>query len=140
MPAPGLQHLENTRSNSRLIPATSVNIANAAVFNLKKDLHLTTGQRYNNCLVIFFIPYILFEIPSNLLLKRFKPNVWLSGCMFLFGLVSICQGLVQGYSGLLATRFFLGLAESGMLRSESSGERGVCADRKWQACSQDAST
>lgn len=34
--------------------------------------------------------------------------------MFLFGVVSICQGLVQSYSGLLATRFFLGLAESGM--------------------------
>ena len=34
--------------------------------------------------------------------------------MFLFGLVTVCQGLVQGYSGLLATRFFLGLAETGM--------------------------
>ena len=34
--------------------------------------------------------------------------------MFLFGLVTICQGLVQNYSGLLATRFFLGVAESGM--------------------------
>jgi MFS family permease len=91
-----------------------VNIANAAVFNLKKELSLTSGQRYNNCLVIFFIPYILLEIPSNLLLKRFKPHVWLSGCMFLFGLVSICQGLVSNYGGLLTTRFFLGVAESGM--------------------------
>lgn len=34
--------------------------------------------------------------------------------MFLFGLVTVCQGLVHSYSGLLATRFFLGLAESGM--------------------------
>lgn len=34
--------------------------------------------------------------------------------MFLFGLVTLCQGLVQSYSGLLATRFFLGLAETGM--------------------------
>ena len=34
--------------------------------------------------------------------------------MFLFGLVTICQGLVQGYGGLLTTRFFLGLAETGM--------------------------
>jgi len=50
--------------------------------------------------------------------------------MFLFGLVSICQGLVQGYSGLLATRFFLGLAESGMLMCEGGGEAGVSADRR----------
>ena len=35
-------------------------------------------------------------------------------CMFGFGLVTICQGLVQNYSGLLATRFFLGLTETGM--------------------------
>lgn len=34
--------------------------------------------------------------------------------MFLFGLVTICQGLVKNWSGLLATRFFLGLAETGM--------------------------
>lgn len=34
--------------------------------------------------------------------------------MFLFGVVTICQGLVQNYSGLLATRFFLGVAETGM--------------------------
>jgi hypothetical protein len=35
-------------------------------------------------------------------------------CMFGFGLVTVCQGLVQNYSGLLATRFFLGLTETGM--------------------------
>jgi hypothetical protein len=34
--------------------------------------------------------------------------------MFGFGLVTICQGLVRNYSGLLATRFFLGLTETGM--------------------------
>ena len=34
--------------------------------------------------------------------------------MFMFGVVTICQGLVQNYSGLLATRFFLGFFESGM--------------------------
>lgn len=72
------------------------------------------GDQYNTALTIFFVPYIVFEIPSNVLLKKLKPHVWLSGCMFLFGLVTLCQGLVQNYSGLLATRFFLGLAETGM--------------------------
>lgn len=72
------------------------------------------GTRYNTALVIFFVPYCLFEIPSNLLLKKFRPNYWLAGCMFMFGLVSICQGLVSNYGGLLTTRFFLGLFETGM--------------------------
>lgn len=75
---------------------------------------MTDGTKYNNALVIFFVPYILFEIPSNILLKKLKPRVWLSICMFGFGLVTTLQGLVQSYSGLLATRFFLGLFETGM--------------------------
>lgn len=109
----------------RVIPALSVmyllafldrtNIANARIYGLQKDLGLdAAGIQFNTALTIFFVPYIIFEIPSNILLKKLKPNVWLSACMFLFGLVTICQGLVKNYSGLLATRFFLGLAETGM--------------------------
>ena len=91
-----------------------VNIANARSFGLQKDLHLTKNLQYNTALTIFFVPYVLFEIPSNILMKRFSPRVWLSGCMFLFGVVSICQGLTSNYGGLLTTRFFLGLFEAGM--------------------------
>lgn len=47
-------------------------------------------------------------------MKRFTPRIWLSACMFLFGLCTICQGLVTSYGGLLTTRFFLGVFESGM--------------------------
>ncbi|KAI0199655.1 MFS general substrate transporter [Astrocystis sublimbata] len=90
-----------------------VNIANARSFNLERDLGLEQTD-YNTALTIFFVPYIFFEIPSNILLKRFSPRVWLSGCMFGFGLVSIFQGLVQNYAGLLVTRFFLGIFETGM--------------------------
>lgn len=67
-----------------------MNIANANVFGLTKELGLE-GDQYNTALVIFFVPYVLFEIPSNVFLKRFKPNVWLSANMFLFGFVTIMQ-------------------------------------------------
>ena len=112
-----------TKMDFRIIPVLSIlyllafldrtNIANAAIFGLREDLGLKSTE-YNTALTIFFVPYILFEIPSNILLKKLKPHLWLSGCMFLFGFVTICQGLVQNYGGLLATRFFLGLAETGM--------------------------
>ena len=81
------------------------------MFGLSKELHLD-GTKYNQALVIFFVPYILFEIPSNLLVKRFKPQIWLSVCMFGFGLMSIVQGLVNNFGGLLAVRFFLGCAKA----------------------------
>lgn len=47
---------------------------------------MTEGNKYNVALLIFFIPYILFEIPSNIILKKLKPRIWLSLCMFGFGL------------------------------------------------------
>ncbi|KAI1813884.1 MFS general substrate transporter [Poronia punctata] len=90
-----------------------VNIANAKAFDLQDDLGLHKTE-YNTALTIFFVPYVIFEVPSNILLKRFSPRVWLSMCMMGFGLVSIFQGLVQNYAGLLTTRFFLGVFETGM--------------------------
>ncbi|KAJ9503804.1 High-affinity nicotinic acid transporter [Exophiala xenobiotica] len=112
-----------TKIDLRVIPVLSVlyllafidrtNVANAAIFGLQKDLGLSSTQ-YSTALTIFFVPYVLAEIPSNVILKRLKPHVWLSACMFMFGVVTICQGLVQGYGGFLTTRFFLGLFEAGM--------------------------
>ncbi|CAK4026936.1 uncharacterized transporter -like [Lecanosticta acicola] len=90
-----------------------VNIANANVFGLSKELNLK-GNEYNTALVIFFVPYVLLEIPSNILLKKFSPRVWLSANMFFFGFTTIMQGVVKSYGGLLATRFFLGVFETGM--------------------------
>jgi hypothetical protein len=41
-------------------------------------------------------------------------SISVSFCMFMFGLVMVCQGLVQNWGGLMATRFFLGTFETGM--------------------------
>ncbi|KAI0748583.1 MFS general substrate transporter [Daedaleopsis nitida] len=90
-----------------------VNISNAVIFGLTQDLDLGP-HGYNVALLVFFVPYILFEIPSNALLKRFRPHVWMSLCMFLFGLITLLQGLTRSLSGLVAARFFLGLAECGV--------------------------
>ncbi|KAL4966832.1 putative MFS transporter [Aspergillus stella-maris] len=91
-----------------------VNISNAAVLGMEADLGIENSTKYNTALTIFFVPYIIFEIPSNILLKKLKPHVWLSGCMFMFGIVMICQGLVTNWGGLMTTRWFLGMGECGM--------------------------
>jgi len=91
-----------------------INIANARSFRLQEDLGMT-GVDFNTALTIFFLPYCLFEIPSNILLKRCSPRVWLSLCGLGFGAVTLFQGLVQNFAGLLTTRFLLGLFECGML-------------------------
>ncbi|KAF5095635.1 hypothetical protein D0Z03_001795 [Geotrichum reessii] len=90
-----------------------VNISNANIYGMSSDLNLV-GNQYNVALTIFFVPYILSEVPSNYFLKKFKPHIWLSLCMILFGAVTIAQGFVKNFGGLVACRFFLGMFEAGM--------------------------
>lgn len=89
------------------------NIGNAKVAGLTTDLKLT-GLQYNLCSAIFFIPYCFFEIPSNMAMKFLKPSRWIPLIMFCWGIVMVCMAFVKDFSGLLAARIFLGLAESGL--------------------------
>jgi hypothetical protein len=61
---------------------------NAKIQGMTKDLDMEgkNAGRYNIALFIFFIPYILFEIPSNLILKKLAPSTWLSLIMVLWGM------------------------------------------------------
>ncbi|ORY03758.1 putative allantoate permease [Clohesyomyces aquaticus] len=90
-----------------------VNISNALTMGLQKDLHLK-GNQANIALTIFFVPYVLFEVPSNILMKKLKPHVWLSICTIVFGIAMLGQGFVKNFSQIMATRFILGLAEAGI--------------------------
>lgn len=63
------------------------NIANARLFGLEKSLHMpSTG--FNTCLWIFYLPFVIVEIPSNLFmsLNKIKPNQWLAGAMLILGM------------------------------------------------------
>lgn len=65
-----------------------INIGNARIQGLEKDLHMT-GQDYNIALFIFFIPYILLEVPSNIIIRKIAPSTWLSFTMFSWGEVLV---------------------------------------------------
>ncbi|KAH0522978.1 hypothetical protein TsFJ059_008039 [Trichoderma semiorbis] len=88
------------------------NLGNAKVAGLGNDLHLS-GTQYNIAVTLFFIPYSLLEVPSNVILKLTRPSIWISLMMFSWGLVITLTGIVQNFSGLLAIRIFLGVAEAG---------------------------
>lgn len=88
-----------------------VNISNAKLYGLAEDLNLT-GNQYNTALTLFFVPYVFFEVISNYIIKFISPHIWLSGCIMIFGGVSIGMGFVTNFSGLAACRFFIGMAEA----------------------------
>ncbi|KAF6804863.1 high-affinity nicotinic acid transporter [Colletotrichum sojae] len=97
------------------------NISNAAIINLeqgtgiRKQLGDLSSSQWAWALSIFYYPYMFFEPLATLALKRFSPSVWMSRIMITWpkGVISMCQGATQNYAGILACRFFLGLAEAG---------------------------
>ncbi|KAK8879149.1 MFS general substrate transporter [Apiospora arundinis] len=90
------------------------NIGNAKIQGMDEDLGLNIGNRYNIVLVIFFVPYILLEVPSNIIVKHVRPSYYLSGLMFFWGIVVMCEGFVESYHALIGLRFLLGALEAGI--------------------------
>ncbi|KAJ3522762.1 hypothetical protein NM688_g8828 [Phlebia brevispora] len=90
------------------------NIGNAKVLGLYKDLGLTDNQ-YNLALSIFFAGYVVFETPSNIIIKRTSPRWYIPIMTVIWGITCALFSLVRNSSGLAAARFFLGFAEAGFL-------------------------
>ncbi|GJE95210.1 MFS general substrate transporter [Phanerochaete sordida] len=90
------------------------NIGNAKVLGLATSLKLTPNQ-YNLALSIFFVGYVVFETPSNIIIKRTSPRWYIPIMTVLWGMICCLTSLVKSSAGLSAARFFLGLAEAGFL-------------------------
>ena len=73
-----------------------------------------TNNQYNNTLTIFFVSYSFFEPLTQILLKKFRPSIFLPVTMILWGICMTCMGLVHNYGGLLTARWFLGITEAGL--------------------------
>jgi len=84
----------------------------AAPNGLEADLALSAAQ-FGFASGVFFIGYILLEVPSNLALHRFGARVWLARIMITWGVVSLLFTWVQNYPQLVGLRFLLGVAEAG---------------------------
>jgi len=64
---------------------------------------------------LFFVGYILFEVPSNLILKRVGARVWIARIMVSWGVLSACTLLVTTPAQFYMLRLLLGIAEAGFL-------------------------
>jgi hypothetical protein len=55
------------------------------------------------------------ELPSNLILKKASPKVWLPLLTMVWGIITMCLGFVRNFAGFVAVRSILGIAEGGLL-------------------------
>ena len=84
----------------------------AAPNGMNDDLALSAAQ-FGFASGVFFIGYILLEVPSNLALHRFGARRWLSRIMVTWGIVALLFTWVQNFEQLAVLRFLLGVAEAG---------------------------
>ena len=86
---------------------------NAKIEGLEKSLGMT-GSDYNVAVAFFFIPYILCEVPSNMILAKFKrPSHYVGIIVVSWGILVTLTGTVKNLASICATRFFVGMFEAG---------------------------
>lgn len=90
------------------------NVSNARTAGMQKELKLTNNQ-FSIALTVTFVPYILIEIPSTIIINKFGPHRLLPVIVLCWGLVTTFQGFVDSYSSFIAARFFIGLFEGGLI-------------------------
>lgn len=65
---------ENVR---RKLMMRRVNVGNARLYGMEEDLGLV-GNQYQTAVSLLFVTYLLSEVPSNLVLKKFTPSRWIA--------------------------------------------------------------
>ncbi|WP_447752409.1 MFS transporter [Sphingopyxis fribergensis] len=110
-----------TRAARRLIPFMAllyfisfldrVNVGFAAL-TMNKDIGLSASA-YGFGAGIFFIGYFLFEVPSNLIMRRVGARIWIARIMISWGILSAATAFVTGPVSFWIVRFLLGIAEAG---------------------------
>ncbi|KAK2772136.1 major facilitator superfamily transporter [Colletotrichum kahawae] len=86
-------------------------IALARLNTLEEDLGLTPTQ-YQTCVAILFAGYVIVGIPPNMVVTRVRPSWWMGSCMAVWAVISGLTAVSKDYTGLLLTRFFLGITEA----------------------------
>ncbi|HIE4894552.1 TPA: MFS transporter, partial [Yersinia enterocolitica] len=83
-----------------------------AALQMNADLGLSASM-YGLGVGMFYISYIIFEIPSNVIMTRVGARIWIARIMITWGVVSAGMSLVQTPTQLYVMRFLLGMAEAG---------------------------
>ncbi|CAK9782633.1 MFS general substrate transporter [Cutaneotrichosporon oleaginosum] len=86
-------------------------IALAKLSSIEKDLRLTDVQ-YQTAVSILFAGYVIFGIPSNMVLTRVNPPIYLCCIMVTWAVLSVCTAFCKNATHLYLVRFFLGVCEA----------------------------
>ena len=112
------------RAGRRLVPLLMVlyfvnyldrvNIGFAGPNGMNEELGLS-ATLFGLAAGVFFIGYLLLEVPSNLMLHRFGARRWIARILVTWGIVATAMAFTPNATVLIVLRFLLGVAEAGLL-------------------------
>jgi ACS family tartrate transporter-like MFS transporter len=86
---------------------------NVSFANLRMSADLGFSDRvYGLGVGVFYLTYVLFEIPGAIIVERWSARKWIARIMISWGVVTILTGFVHNATQFYAARFFLGIAEA----------------------------
>ncbi|KAI8958628.1 MFS general substrate transporter [Daldinia sp. FL1419] len=88
-----------------------VNVNSAFVSGMKEDLGLY-GNQLNYMVMCWTVGYVIGEIPSNMLLTKVRPSIFIPACEVVWSVLTILLSKCQTAEQIYVLRFFIGLAES----------------------------
>ncbi|RKL44041.1 hypothetical protein BFJ70_g4350 [Fusarium oxysporum] len=89
------------------------NIANANAAGMSESLDMKDND-YSLLVYLFFVGYFLREVPSNMIMNKCCPSIYLPTIVWVWGCIVIALSQANNYKGFLAGRFFLGCIEAGL--------------------------
>ncbi|KAG2418181.1 hypothetical protein HFD88_001282 [Aspergillus terreus] len=97
------------RSNVGLAQTMNADVGH----DLGSVLHLTPHQ-ISTGLALFYVCYVVFDLPSNLIMTRLSPHVWMSRIVISVGIIGSCMAAMKAAWSLYLLRLLLGIVIAGM--------------------------
>ena len=80
--------------------------------SLAQQLHLTSKDT-STALALYYVGYIIFDVPMNLIMTKVSPQTWLARIVITVGLVYTCYHVLHNAGGVIAVRFISGVVGAG---------------------------
>ncbi|KAH9230341.1 hypothetical protein K456DRAFT_1727401 [Colletotrichum gloeosporioides 23] len=87
-----------------------INVSNARLAGMQDDLHMSDTM-WSASISLFYVGYIISQVPANVIIAKGKPRILLPCCMLGWSVTTLCMPAVTAGWGFLLCRFVVGLTE-----------------------------